>query len=377
MKSKQSQGTQGRVARWVIKIDSSMITGTGEALNRWVKEIADLHRQGVEIILVSPGAIIEGVRRLGWEGRSIGMPYLQAAAAIGQTRLVREFESSFQSAGIQAAQILLIHGDFADYQRYLNIKNTLQTLLDLQAVPVINENDTVSTEEIRFGDNDMIAALVANMMGADRLIIITERETVDTRGFCVLPAENGVKISSADDESLLRFVGGVSEPYQKKLLNKINAAKMFALSGGITNILSGEATHVLEGLRTGIFAGVEFLPGGKKLVKHKQWLAGHRVTRGTLVLSAEAAKIFEMNGGGISSQGVLDVLGNFNCNEMIQVRDHADKPVAQGLSNYSSREMIQIIHNGSSSLKSDLQAHNVKELICFQNIVLELYNQRM
>lgn len=377
MESNQSQNAKGCVTRWVIKIDSSMIAGKSEALTRWVKEIAQLHQQGLEIVLVSPGAIIEGLRRLGWGDRPINMPHLQAAAAIGQTGLVQEFETSFQLVGIQAAQILLIHEDFANRQRYMNIKNTLQTLLDLRVVPILNENDTVSTEEIRFGDNDMIAALVANMMGADRLIIITDRQTIHSRGSFALSVENCIKISSADDESLLRFVGGVSERYQKKLLNKIKAAKMFALSGGVTSVVSGDAANVLDSVRTGLAAGIELLPGVKRLIKRKQWLAGHLVTRGTLVLDAEAAKAFEMRGGGISSRGVLDVLGNFNCNEMIQVRDHADRPVAQGLSNYSSREMIQMIRGASSPLESELQAHNVKELICFQNIVLELYNQRM
>lgn len=366
MNSKHTQKSNGPVARWVIKIDSAMIAGNSAALTRWVKEIAHLHEQGLEIILVSPGAIVEGVRQLGWGDSAIDMPHQQAAAAVGQAKLVQAFDKGFQHVGIQAAQILLIHEDFANRQRYKNIENTLATLLALRVVPLLNENDTVSTEEIRFGDNDMIAALVANMMGADRLVIITDRQTVPTPTRALL---------SSDDKDLSRLVDGADEHCQKKLLNKIKAARMFALSGGVTHIVPGEPSDVLEGIQAGRAGGIEVVPGARRLIKREQWLAGHLVTRGTLVVDAQAANAFEASGGGISSHGLVDVLGDFHCNEMIQVRDPANRPVAQGISNYSSREMMQMIRAASSPQESELQAHRVKELIHVQNIVLELHNK--
>lgn len=366
MNSKHTRNSNGPVARWVIKIDSAMIAGNSEALARWVKEIAHLHEQGLEIILVSPGAIVEGARRLGWGDSAIDMPHQQAAAAVGQAKLVQAFDKNFQRVGIQAAQVLLIHEDFANRQRYKNIENTLETLLKLRVVPILNENDTVSTEEIRFGDNDMIAALVANMMDAERLVIITDRHTVPEATYTLL---------SSDDEDLSRLVDEADEHCQKKLLNKIKAARMFALSGGVTHIVPGEPSDVLESIRAERASGIEIVPGARRLIKREQWLAGHLVTRGTLVVDAETAKAFEASGGGISSHGLVDVLGHFHCNEMIQVRDSADRPVAQGISNYSSREMMQMIRAAASPLESELQTQRVKELIHFQNIVLELHNK--
>jgi glutamate 5-kinase len=368
--------------RWVVKVGSSLVTDNGrgldqQALARWAEEIAHLQSQGMEIVLVSSGAIAEGMNRLGWVNRPEEVARLQAAAAIGQMGLMQAYETSFRCRGIHAAQILLTHEDFVDRKRYLNIEATLRTLTRLRTVPIINENDTVSTEEIRFGDNDMLAALVANMIAADRLVILTDQQGLyssDPRGS---PDAKLIHIASANDEALLAMAGGGGKWGRGGMSSKITAARMFALSGGVTTIASGRTDSVLAHIRAGRPIGTELLPGRKRLLKRKQWLAGHLLTRGTLVLDAGAAHAVELRGGSILPVGVLDVQGDFDKNEMIHIQDAKERPLAQGLSNYSAREMIRMVQETSSPKNSDLRMQDVRELVHRRNIVLELYNRRV
>jgi glutamate 5-kinase len=340
-----------------------------EALGRYVDEIARLHRQGMEMIVVSSGATAEGMARLGWKNRPLEVPRLQAAAAIGQTGLMQAYETSFRRNRIHAAQVLLTHEDFANRERYLNMKATLRTLTRLRAVPVINENDTVSTERIRFGDNDMLAALVANMISAERLVILIGGTDLRSSATCGL-VDTGISSAAwADNNEPLAATAG--SKWSLGMLNEMKAAKMFGLSGGVTTIASGHTANVLESVRAGLAIGIELLPGQNRLLKRKQWLAGHQITHGALVLDAGAAHAIERCGGSILAIGVTDVRGDFARNEMIQIQDFNERPVAQGLSNYSAREMIRMVRKAASTQSSDLRIQSVEELVHRRNIVLK------
>ncbi|WP_211468018.1 glutamate 5-kinase [Collimonas silvisoli] len=364
--------------RWVVKIGSALLTDNGrgldrDAISRWVNQISALQQQGMDIVLVSSGAIAEGLSRLGWSSRPIEIPRLQAAAAVGQMGLMQVYETSFNHNGIRSAQILLTHDDFANRQRYLNIEATLRALIQLRAVPIINENDTVSTEEICFGDNDMLAALVANMVAADRLIILTDQQGLYTKDPRLSQDVELISAVSVDDERLLAMAGGSSKWGRGGMASKVKAARMFALSGGVTTIASGRTENVLERIRSGQAIGTALLPGEKRLLKRKQWLAGHLKTRGILFLDAGAAQAVAMCGGSILPVGVTAIHGNFGPSEMIQIQDIEGRYVARGLSNYSAREMSQIISSSVSMKNFGVRPTGVKELVHRRNIVLDPY----
>ncbi|AOK63662.1 glutamate 5-kinase [Burkholderia ubonensis] len=363
--------------RWVIKIGSSLITDNGRgldcsALDIWVEQLFQLQRVGIDVVLVSSGAVAEGMSRLGWRSRPDEISRLQAAAAIGQMGLMEAYETRFRRHGICAAQVLLTHEDFADKQRFLNIQATLQTLMRLKAVPVINENDTVSTEEIRFGDNDLLAALVANMIAADRLVILTDQKGLFTSDPRHNPDATLINRISVDDARLLEIAGGAGTLGRGGMLSKVKAAKMFALSGGVTTIASGRIDDVLLQIQSGLTAGTELFPGTARLIGHKQWLAGHLITRGVLVLDEQAVEAVESSGESVHSPGVLRVEGDFGRNEMIEIADPNGRRLAKGLSNYSAREMIQILNQRPRSTPA-----SCSELVHYGNIVLDFYNRRI
>lgn len=269
--------------RWVIKIDSSLVTDGGKGLDYkvlacWANEMASLHRLDMEIIVVSSGAVAEGMSRLGWSTRPHDIPTLQAAAAVGQMGLMEAYEASFRRSGICAAQMLLTREDFATRQRYLNTQATLNKLVKMRAIPVINENDTVSTEEICFGNNDMLAALIGNMVGADRLVILTDQPGLFVSDPRVDSRAALISLASADDDSLLDVAGGAGKSGKGGMLSKIKSARMFALSGGTTTIASGHINGVLEKIRSGLAVGTELRPRPKVDQDVERWIVESKST---------------------------------------------------------------------------------------------------
>jgi glutamate 5-kinase len=362
--------------RWVVKIGSALLTNSGsgldnEGMKRWTTEIARLQRQGIEVVLVSSGAIAEGVSHLGLKQRPVELPKLQAAAAVGQMRLMQAYETSFNAHGVRSAQILLTHEDFANRRRYLNISSTLRTLLRLQVVPVINENDTVSTEEIRFGDNDILAALVANMIGAERLVILTDQNGLYTSNPRTSPDAELIPAVSVDDDRLIAIAGGSSTWGRRGMASKVKAAKLFALSGGMTTIASGYADNLFEKIRLNESVGTIFLPGRKRLLRRKQWLAGHLRIRGAMVLDADAISAIEKVGGDVLVAGVKAIRGHFGPGEMIQIQDMGGGNVGKGISNYSAVDISRML--AGMRLKEHLSpaSGTVKALMDHKNILLD------
>lgn len=269
--------------KWVIKVGSSLVTDGGKGLDykvlaRWTDEMARLHCLDMEIIVVSSGAVAEGISRLGWPKRPHDIPALQAAAAVGQVGLMEAYEASFRRSGICAAQVLLTREDFATRQRYLNTQATLKKLAKMRAIPVINENDTVSTEEICFGDNDMLAALVGNMFGADRLVILTDQPGLFDSDPRIDSRAALISLAFADDDSLLDIAGGAGKIGKGGMLSKIKSARVFALSGGTTTIASGHIDGVLEKIRSGVAVGTELRPRPKVHHEVERWVVESKST---------------------------------------------------------------------------------------------------
>lgn len=278
--------------RWVVKIGSALLTADGKGLDRkamavWVEQMVALHEAGVELVLVSSGAVAAGMSRLGWTSRPSAMHELQAAAAIGQMGLVQAWESSFAEHDRHTAQILLTHDDLSDRKRYLNARSTLRALVELKVIPVINENDTVVTDEIRFGDNDTLAALVANLVEADLLVILTDRDGMFDADPRNNPDARLIYEARADDPALDAVAGGTGGALGRGgMQTKLRAARLAARSGAHTIIVGGRLERVLDRLKAGERIGTLLSPERGMLAARKQWLAGHLQTRGTLVLDA-------------------------------------------------------------------------------------------
>ncbi|MBD3671468.1 MAG: glutamate 5-kinase, partial [Gammaproteobacteria bacterium] len=277
MQEQRQQLTQTR--RWVVKIGSALLTNDGkglatEAIATWVKQMAALREQGIELVLVSSGAVAEGMTRLGWSRRPHALHELQAAAAVGQMGLVQSWESRFAQYGLHTAQVLLTHDDLSHRMRYLNARSTLRTLLDLGVIPVVNENDTVVTDEIRFGDNDTLAALVANLVEADLLVLLTDQKGMYDKN----PREHTdaclLDVMEAHDPALDDMAGEGGSLGRGGMRTKVRAARLAARSGSATVIASGNATEVLAEIARGGEVGTLLLPGQDTLAARKQWLAG-------------------------------------------------------------------------------------------------------
>lgn len=365
--------------RWVVKIGSALLTADGSGLDQdaiadWVKQMAALRAQGLEIVLVSSGAIAEGMKRLGWAKRPHTLFEQQAAAAVGQMGLVQAYESCFQQHDIHTAQVLLTHEDLSDRQRYLNARSTLRSLLDLGVVPVVNENDTVVTDEIRFGDNDTLAALVANLIEADALIILTDQEGLFDQDPRTNENAQLVHEANADDESLEQMVGGTGDLGRGGMLTKLRAARLASRSGTATVITHGRSPDVLTQLHScdekGDEVGTYLQPGQAPLVARKQWLAGHLQLQGKLTLDDGAVKVLKENGRSLLPVGVVAVEGNFKRGEAVACVDDQGREIARGLVNYSSEEARKIMGCPSSELESVLGYVDEAELIHRDNLVL-------
>jgi glutamate 5-kinase len=361
--------------RWVIKIGSALLTDTRQGLNReavtaWVAQMAALRDRGIELVLVSSGAVAEGMKRLGWHTRPSALYQLQAAAAVGQMGLVHMYESAFQVHGLHTAQVLLTHDDLAHRQRYLNGRSTLRTLLDLGVVPVVNENDTVVTDEIRFGDNDTLAALVANLVEADLLVILTDQEGLydaDPRGN---PDARLVSEGRAGDPALAAMAGSSGSLGRGGMVTKLTAAEKAARSGTTTVIAYGRREGVLSRLAAGEEIGTLLWPATGRVAARKQWLAGRLRVRGKLVLDAGAVKVLRESGRSLLAVGVSAVEGSFARGDMVVCVGPAGEEVARGLVNYDADEAGRIAGHASSEIESILGYVDEPELINRDNMVV-------
>lgn len=362
--------------RWVVKIGSSLLTAQGkgldrEAINNWVSQLSRLHQQGLELILVSSGAVAEGMMRLGWSQRPHALFELQAAAAVGQMGLVQAYESRFQAHGIHTAQILLTHEDLSDRSRYLNARSTLLSLLRLKVVPVINENDTVTTEEIQFGDNDSLAALVANLVEAEALLLLTDQDGLYKQDPRTNPDAELIRQVQASDTSLDQMVcGDPGKLGRGGMFTKVRAARLASRSGAVTVIANGSADDVIHRVVTGENLGTVLLPDKEPLAARKQWLAGHLQCKGRLVLDDGAVKVLRESGRSLLAVGVKAVQGQFSRGELVMCVDQQQQEVARGLVNYSADESRKIVGQPSSAIEGLLGYVDEPELIHRDNLVL-------
>ena len=362
--------------RWVVKVGSALLTADGKGVDRvaiagWVKQIAALKAVGVEVVLVSSGAVAEGMSRLGWSKRPTSMHDLQAAAAVGQMGLVQTWESCFQEHGLHTAQVLLTHDDLSDRKRYLNSRSTLLSLLALGVVPVVNENDTVVTDEIRFGDNDTLGALVTNLVEAEVLVILTDQKGMfdsDPRGN---PAAKLISRARAFDESLVGMASSVSGGLGRGgMATKVKAAQLAARSGAATVIVGGRENLVLERVFAAEDLGTLLVADKALFAARKQWLAGHLQMRGELVLDDGAVNVLRGDHVSLLPVGVSAVSGSFSRGEMVLCVDSRGERVACGLVNYDASESRQIVGAASAEIEALLGYVDEPELIHRDNMVV-------
>ncbi|MQX54823.1 glutamate 5-kinase [Alcanivorax sediminis] len=361
--------------RWVIKIGSALLTNDGKGLDcalmqSWVDRMVILRERGIEVVIVSSGAVAEGMTRLGWQRRPDSVHELQAAAAVGQMGLVQAWESRFQKHNLHTAQVLLTHDDLSDRKRYLNGRSTLLTLLGFGVVPVVNENDTVVTDEIRFGDNDTLAALVANLVEADRLVILTDQEGLFDADPRSNPDARLISEAQASDPAIERVAGGGGLLGRGGMATKVRAARLAARSGALTSIASGRSPDVLIELAEGREPGTTLLPDTSPMNARKQWLAGHLQMRGRVVLDAGAVTRVKEGGSSLLPVGVVDVFGQFSRGEMVACETEQGERIACGLVNYDAADARRLCGKKSSEIAEVLGFANEEELIHRDNMVV-------
>lgn len=365
-----------RFKKVVVKIGSALITAGGKGLDRkmisaWADQMAQLRAEGVEVVLVSSGSIAEGITRLGLKSRPRSIPELQATAAVGQMGLVQAYEACFQAHGIHSAQILLTHADLSNRQRYLNARTTLRTLIEFGTVPVVNENDSVSNEEIRFGDNDTLGALVANLVEADLLIILTDQEGL----FDADPGDNPdaklIERADARDPRLVDYAGPSSGHLGRGgMQTKVSAAQLATRSGTHTVICSGKTTNAITRIVQGEALGSFLEASEGHLAARKQWLAGHMRCAGELRLDEGAVEVLVNKNASLLPIGVQAVSGVFNRGEVVACLAPDGTEIARGLVNYPSDECKQIIGKASKQIPEILGYQDDPELINRENLIL-------
>ena len=362
--------------RIVVKVGSSLVTNQGEgldfsALNNWADQIGVLRKSGYEVVLVSSGAIAEGMQRLGWKRRPSAVHELQAAAAVGQMGLVQAYERIFREFGLHAAQVLLTHADLADRERYLNARSTLRTLLSLGVIPIINENDTVVTDEIKVGDNDTLGALVTNLIEADALIILTDQDGLYTADPRKDASASLISQAQAGDAKLEAMAGGAGSHIGRGgMITKVLAAKRAARSGAHTVIASGHERNVLPRLLQGESIGTLLTASSLSLDARKQWLADHLQVSGKVTLDAGAVRVLRNEGKSLLSIGVTQVSGEFQRGAVVAVLDTEGRDIARGLINYSAAEARRIAGKASGEIENILGYVDEPELIHRDNLVL-------
>ncbi len=362
--------------RIVVKVGSSLVTNEGrgldaQAIGNWCGQLASLVKGGREVIMVSSGAIAEGMSRLGWTTRPKAIHELQAAAAVGQMGLVQMYETKLRESGIGSAQVLLTHADLADRERYLNARSTLLTLLSLGVVPVINENDTVVNDEIKFGDNDTLGALVANLVDADALVILTDQKGLYSADPRRDSAARFVHEGKAGDPALEAMAGGVGSSIGKGgMITKILAAKRAAGSGASTVIAWGREPNVLIRLSQGEAIGTLLVAQTAKNQARKRWIADHLQLRGAVTVDAGAAAKVQGEGKSLLPIGMISVQGEFSRGDVIAIHDGDGTEVARGLTNYSSAEARLICRKASSEFEKLLGYTGEPEMVHRTNLVL-------
>lgn len=362
--------------RWVVKIGSSLVTDGGkgidpEAIARWAAQIAALRAQGREVLLVSSGAIAEGMKRLGWVSRPHEIHELQAAAAVGQMGLAQAYESGFAKWRLKTAQVLLTHEDIADRRRYLNARATLHTLLQYGVVPIINENDTVVTDEIKLGDNDTLAALVTNLIEADALVILTDQPGLFTADPRKDPTATLIHHGRASDPLFESMAGGAGSAIGKGgMVTKVLAAQRAARSGAATVIASGREHDVLLRLASGEVIGSCLVADLAPIAAKKQWLADQLQMRGRLVLDAGAVKVLAQEGKSLLPIGVAAIEGEFERGDVVACVSPQGEEVARGLVNYGASDARRIIGRPSAEIESILGFVEEAELIHRDNLIL-------
>lgn len=362
--------------RVVVKIGSALLTNDGrglcvEGLDAWVAQIAALRADGREVVLVSSGAVAEGMTRLGWKERPEDLHKLQAAAAVGQMGLVQAYEQRFRTHNLQTAQILLGHDDISARDRYLNARGTLLTLLELGVVPVVNENDTVVTDEIRFGDNDTLAALVANLIDADTLVILTDQRGLFAEDPRKNPAAELISVAEVADRSLDVMVGGSAGALGRGgMLTKLRAARLASRSGANTVIVGGREERVLDRVFAGEDLGTLLLSGQRPIAARKKWLAGQLQLRGKLQLDDGAVRVLRQQGRSLLPVGVVAVSGQFARGDLVMCVDAEGGEVARGLVNYNTEDARKLLGLSSARIAEALGYIAEPELIHRDNLLV-------
>ena len=364
-----------RAQRWVVKVGSSLVTNEGlgldlAAIETWASQLVALRAQGVQIVLVSSGAVAEGVVRLGFAERPTQVHLQQAAAAVGQMGLVQAYESCFDRFDVRAAQILLTHEDLADRTRYLNARSTLSTLLELGVVPVVNENDTVATAELCLGDNDTLAGLVANLVNADAMVLLTDQDGLYSADPRSDTSAELIGLGSAVDPALMAMAGGGGSLGRGGMRTKLSAARLAARSGTNTVIANGREAEILLRLHAGEELGTFLAADCEPVAARKQWIASQLTTQGELVLDAGAAKVLRESGRSLLAVGIVAVKGRFNRGDVVLCRDSEGEEVARGLVNYASGEVDNLRGLASDKIVEVLGYDGDDEIIHRDNLIL-------
>ncbi len=371
-----SRESLAKTRLWVVKIGSALLTAEGQGLDKdalqgWVKQMADWMQQGNQLVLVSSGAVAEGMCRMGWTVRPDSLHELQAAAAIGQMGLVQAWESCFQQHGLHTAQVLVTHDDLSNRRRYLNARSTLQTLLSLGVVPVVNENDVVANEELRFGDNDTLAALVANLIEADLLILLTDQSGLFDADPRTSPQAKLIEHARVDDHRLDAFAGDTGGGLGSGgMQTKLRAARLAARSGTATIIASGREEDALVGIAAAKPLGTLLVSAQEPDAARKRWLAAQLQANGTLTLDDGAVKVLRESGSSLLAVGVTAVAGRFSRGEMVVCVNTAGQEVARGLVNYSADETRRLAGKPSREFENILGYMDEEELIHRDNLVI-------
>ena len=365
----------GTSRRWVVKIGSALLTDNGcglrhELLDFWVKQIAELSDKGIELVIVSSGAVAEGITRLGWKKRPTVVHELQAAAAVGQMGLIQAYETCFQRYGKKTAQILLTHDDISNRTRYLNARTSLNTLIKLGVIPVVNENDTVATDEIRFGDNDTLAGLVANLIDAELLVLLTDQKGLYTSD----PRKNSnaelIEQARVNDPALQGYAGEGGSLGRGGMRTKLKAATIAARSGTHTIIASGQEESILIKIAHGEFVGTLLTATEETVQARKLWLANQNYLRGSVSLDDGAVRALKENGKSLLPVGVKAVNGEFKRGEIIACLDKDGREIARGLTNYDSEQTKQIIGKSSQAVREIMGPIDEDELIHRDNMTI-------
>ena len=362
--------------RIVVKVGSSLVTNEGrgvdeQAVDNWCRQLVALAREGREVVMVSSGAIAEGMKRLGWTKRPKELHELQAAAAVGQMGLAHVYETKLRQHGMGSAQVLLTHADLADRERYLNARSTLLTLLSLKVVPVINENDTVVNDEIKFGDNDTLGALVANLIEADAMVILTDQKGLYTADPRKDSHARFVDVAQAGAPELERMAGGAGSSIGRGgMLTKVLAAKRAARSGASTVIAWGREPDVLIRLAAGEAIGTALIAPTQKMAARKQWMADHLQLRGAVVIDSGALVKVLQQGKSLLPIGVTEVQGEFHRGDVIAVLSPDGVELGRGLANYGSSEARLIARKASREFEKLLGYTGEPEMIHRDNLVL-------